>query len=433
MKRLMIAAFLIAVLVKGQVPVLVADELQLNDFAGAMVYSGKEGSLLSLEIPPEVYQNSRQRDFGDLRIFDASQKPVPFAFRDIPNEYFTPPPEEVPFFIWNGGKENNFPANTDIEINTSGGVVRIKNQSGITDSPYQYLVDLSTLEYAPSSLQIKTENVGRNFNAAVSFYHSGDLSDWIPFNKRQVLASFGGNVQDTLELPGTGKYLLVGFDREIPTPESMIVYFSSRENTGTYHEASFPGLKSPDGKKVNYNLKGYYPAETIDFVLPEADSIPVLIKNRYSENDEWNVQAREIIFRYNSAGSIAKNLPFKIPSQAPYWELEAAGELLFSSAPLCIVRWKPRELVFPARGEGPWTLAFGNAACRPLDSADLLPLTGREETEPAVFTGEQRFTETELSDPVKHNYPVIILWGVLGAAVIILFILAFSIAKAMRK
>ncbi|MDR3193226.1 MAG: DUF3999 domain-containing protein, partial [Treponema sp.] len=39
--------------------------------------------------------------------------------------------------------------------------------------------------------------------------------------------------------------------------------------------------------------------------------------------------------------------------------------------PACTIQWDPRELVFLGRGEGPWTLAWGNGDWGPPDSGDL--------------------------------------------------------------
>ena len=406
-----------------------------GDFAGTMVYSGKEGALLTLEIPKEAYQGSMRPDLGDIRVFDASQKPVPFTIRDSPKELFIPSPEEVPFFIWDGGNENNMPLGTDIEINTSGSVVRIKNQGTIQKSSSVFLVDLSFLNYTPTALKVGTENQGGNFNTPVSIYYSKDLSNWIPFDKKQILASFGGNIQDTLELPVAEemRYLLVSFGREAAPPVSMTVFFKEEEKAGIYHEVIIQGKKSSDGKRVNYNAEAFYPVEAIDFILAEADSIPVLIKSRLHEKDEWKLQARGTIYRYNSGNTIVKSPPFEIYSSAmPYLELESTGEIPFSSVPECVFRWKAKELIFPARGNGPWTLAFGNANCGPLQTEEILPLDSSRIFEPAVFTGEMRFEKTFLPIANKSNYRVIILWVFLGLAVIGLSVLAYAIAKSMK-
>jgi hypothetical protein len=432
----------LALLTLLSLPVWAEEMFRPGDFAGAMVYSGREGSLLMLEIPGEVYEGFRRPDLGDIRIFDASENPVPFVIREKPKEFFTPPPEPVPFFAWDGGREKQFPANTDIEINTSGAVVRIKNQSDMPGSQSVYLIDLSTLRYAPSALAVNVDNRGENFNTPVTIHYSGDLSNWISFDRRQVLASFGGSSQNLLELPESHnmRYLLVSFGWETPRPLAMTVSFKAGEKPAEFHEVVIHGRKSVEGKTVNYNTEAFYPAEFVDFILEEADSIPVLIKNRFSEKEEWKIHGREIIFRYNSStsGGITKNPAFEtssnnLNSRSPYWELETTGGLPFTAAPDMVIRWKPKEIIFPGRGKGPWTLAYGNADSGPLGSGGLLP-SGSDEPEPAVFTGEKRYEKTGLPRVApEKKYREYLLWIFLGAVVLILSILAYSIAKSMKS
>jgi hypothetical protein len=419
------------------------DRPKPKDFDGAMLVTGREGSLLLLEIPAEVYRGLRRPDMGDIRIYDAAEIPVPYTIRGRGGELFTPAPEEISFFAWNGGRENNLPSETDIEINTSGGVVRIKNQSLVPGSSREYLADLSLTKFIPSALRINMDNRGNNFNAAVSVLYSGDLSSWRSLDRRQVLASFGGTVQDTVDLSALHglpavRYLLLRFDGGAPSPLGMTLIFSEQEKAAEYHELIFRGNLSSDRKKVNYLLEGFFPAESIDFILAEADSIPVLVKNRGNEKDEWSVRASGTLFRYNSADGTIRNPPFELNpgrnfTQAPFWELEASGELYFSAAPELLIRWKPGELIFPARGKGPWTLAYGNAACAPLGRGELFPLAGDAELQAAVFTGEARYERTSGAPPKERDYSIYFLWAFLAAAALILTILAFSIAKSMRK
>ena len=439
MKKIIGALFFLLLL---SLPVF-AEEFKPEDFSGAMVYSGSEGSLLAIDIPLEVYHGLRRPDLGDLRIFDKAGLAVPFIIRERPKEMFTPPPEEVPFFIWDSGKENDLPVDTDIEINTQGGVIRIKNQSGSGLKAPVFLVDLSALPFEAHVLTIKVDNQGKDFSSPVTIHSSKDLSNWTLFSKRQVIASFGGSsFQDTLELPEEGeRYLLLSFGMEAPRLQAITVSFKQEELASLFHELIIKGSRSEDGKKLNYFTGGFYPIETIDFLLPEADSIQVIIKNRFSENEEWNIYGRETIFRYNSGDGIEKNSPFSISSsayrgfhsQAPYWELEAAGALPFNTVPDMVIRWQSRELIFPARGAGPWTLAYGNSACPPLDPAEIFPLRGELKTEAALFTGVSRYEMTGLITPEKRNYSSYFLWIFLGASVLILSILAYKIAKSMRK
>ena len=421
-------------------PLFAEEQLRSEDFAGTRVYTGREGGLLVLEIPPEVFQGLRRPDLGDLRIFDESGLALPHTIRNKAPGYFTPPPRDIPFFVWEGGRENNFPAgNTDIEINTSGGIVRIRNQNNVPARSSVFLADLSSLDYPPAFLRATIE--GTNFNYPLSIHYSDDLSAWRALGRSQVLAYFGSNVLNTLELPENESfnYLLLSFQREVPLL-ALTAFFREEEREAEYQEVTIRGTKSPDGRRINYNTGAFLPAELLDFALTETDSIPVIIKNRMSENAEWRVEARGNLFRFNSASGIVRNPPFEIANSSPsapkgrgpFWELEAAGDLPFNEVPDLHIRWRTRELIFPARGQGPWTLAYGNHESPPL--AAEVPVPAGAELSDAIFTGEYSYTERALAEiPRESNLRSYLLWSFLIAATLILLFLAYSIAKSMRK
>jgi hypothetical protein len=195
------------------------------------------------------------------------------------------------------------------------------------------------------------------------------------------------------------------------------------------------GEISGDGKTVGYRTGGFYPVFEIDFVLPSADSFQVTIRNRYSEDEDWRDQGRETIFRYNSPdGETRKNSPFPISGSAPFWELGVWGERIFTGAPELVIRWKMRELIFLALGKGPWTLAYGNAACGPPGDGGLPQLEqGDAELLPALPTGLAAYEPRPRERVVKEDFGLWILWGVLVLAVIALSVLAFVIARSMKS
>jgi hypothetical protein len=80
------------------------------------------------------------------------------------------------------------------------------------------------------------------------------------------------------------------------------------------------------------------------------------VKNRFTPEEDWSVIARTTLFRISSGtGETRTSEALAIDGSAPYWELEAAGDLAFSSLPGCTIRWAVYELVFLGRGAGPWT------------------------------------------------------------------------------
>jgi hypothetical protein len=407
---------------------------------------GQEGSLLRLELPVEVFMGAERPDLGDLRIFDAAGVSAPYVLREAPDKTITPPPEDIPFFIWKQEDEKTLPAGADIEINTSGGVVRIKNQSRGEGSAAVYLADLSGLWQpggtgeAPAELLIGTARGGRFFNTPVTLHYSSDLSRWTAFDKKQILAFYGsaGASRDTLALPKGEKfrYLLIRMDRDAPALEKITARFDPAPVPAGIREKTIPGKISGGGKAVHYHTGGFYPVFEIDFALPSSDSFQVTIRNRYREDGDWDNQGRETIFRYNSPdGEIQKNSPFPVSGAAPFWELSIAGERIFTEPPELVIRWKMRELIFLALGKGPWTLAYGNAAYGPPEGGLPRQLDrGDAELLPALPTGLVSY-EPRQREPVKeeHAFGQWLLWGVLILAAALLSVLAFVIARSMKK
>jgi hypothetical protein len=415
---------------------------RLEDFAGSLVLSGTRGSLLKLEIPEAVYQGLMRPDRGDIRVFDREGSPVPFVIRPVPGLAFTPPPEDLPFFSWERENDEALPSGTDIVINSQGTVLNIKNR-GRSSLTRAYLLDLSGIS-PPSLLSISLGKEGEFYNTAARIYSSADLSRWREFEKRQTLAWFGdsGANREFLELPrGNSRYLLLTFDRPDLPIRKVSALFEEREIPPPPREKTIAGEWQGEGRRViDYFTGGFYPLKAINFPLPQADSIEVLVKNRFTTEEEWSFVARTSLFRINSGtGSEAlQNGALELNSSAPYWELEAAGDLDFSAPPVCTIQWDPRELVFLGRGEGPWTLAWGNGDWGPPDSGDLKLSelagdAGTPEIENARPLGEPRYRAGAAKPQPEKDWGQFVLWVILILSTLLLSGLAFSLARSMKK
>ncbi|MDR1239475.1 MAG: DUF3999 domain-containing protein [Treponema sp.] len=415
-----------------------------GDFAGSLVLTGAQGVLLGLELPEAVYQGIERPDMGDIRVFDRAGLLVPFVIRPAPAITLNPPPENVPFFPW--GQENDaaLPSGTDIVIDAEGAVVNIKSRGGRPSADPAYILDLSGFSATPSSLHITLGKEGEFYNTTVRIYSSADLARWPEYQNRQTLAWFGGGVgRDTLELPrGNYRYLLLKFDRPNLPPRNITAFFETIEIPPPAREKTIAGeWRGNDRRIAGYAAGGFYPLTAIEFPLPEADSIEVRIKNRFTGESEWSFVTRTNLFRIsNSGGEILTSKALNINTSAPFWELEAAGDLAFSSLPGCVIRWAVYELVFLGRGEGPWTLAWGNGDYGPQGEGDMkLPgLTGGAggpEIETARPLGEPTYTPGPRTAPswFSGNWGQFILWAILILAAAFLSGLALYIAKGMKK
>jgi hypothetical protein len=427
---------------------------KLEDFSGSQVLTGTPGGLLGFEIPESVYQGLERPDMGDIRVFDEAGNAVPFVIRRAQGSAVTPPPEDVPFFRWDEDDDAVLPGSTDIAINAEGAVLNIKSSSPRPSAAPAYLLDLSGLSAAPSMLNITLREEGESYNTSVRIYSSADLSRWQEFEKRQTLAWFGdGTSRELLELPrGNNRYLLIKFDKPLIDrqvadgagfsrdllPRNISAVFEAHEIPPMTREKTIAGeWRGDDRRIVDYSLGGFYPLTAIDFPLSQADSIEVRVKNRVFEQAEWSFAARINLFRISAGtGEPRTSEALNINSSAPFWELEAAGDVAFSSLPGCTIRWAVYELVFLGRGAGPWTLAWGNGDYGPRSEVDLkLPETGGPEIGTARLLGEPAY-QPRLQDETRRlgrDWGQFVLWAVLILAAVFLSGLALYIARAMKK
>ena len=418
------------------IPLLADDPVpKPEDFAGALTLEGPGGGLLKIEIPEAVYRGLRRPDRGDIRVFDSQGVMVPFAVRPAPGMIEVPPPVEIPFFLWNEEPGRVLPAGTDIEIDTAGTVLRIKNQNSSARTQPVYLLDLSALDYTPVELQLEIEEE-QFFNTAVFLFSSTDLNGWKEFARRQTIAWYGdsGASRTSVELPVEKfRYLLLRFDRGELKPSRIFAHFNEVEVPPPAKETLINGQLNSDKRIMEFNTGGFFPMDSINFKLGENDSIDVRVKNKFAASGEWNIVSNVTLYRLNSAtGDFLYNRPLKTGSSAPLWSIEAQGGFVFSSSVECQLFWTVYELVFLGRGEGPWTLAYGNA--------DFGPITGglRLDEYPdesgiaqAGIAGQPRYRPRE--EHKSRGWGQWVLWSILILAVLILLTLAFFTVKSMKK
>ncbi|MDR3193434.1 MAG: DUF3999 domain-containing protein [Treponema sp.] len=409
-----------------------------EDFAGQMTLAAEEGQLMYLELPENVYLHAERRDLGDIRVFDADGIPVPCELRGAPRVEQTPPPLEVAFFPWSAGEEN-LPRQANIEIDSGGAVIRVNSGEGRSPAREKsFLVDLSVLPCSPVGLTLETQKTAGQWNSPITLRYSSDLARWNRFDKAQTLAGFGGGQaspadRDTVSLPEglNGSYLLLTVNETVPPLLGIRAFFQSVSRSETVRESIFPGVKSEDGFSVSYAPGGYFPGVALDFILPHADSLNVEIFCRYSEDESWRFLNSGPLWRLDSADAdVTKNEPWYGKADAPYWQIRSTGGLPFVFIPDMRLVWEPLRVVFLARGRGKWILAYGNKNYGPLGEA--LPGPVKEQTPlAAAIIGAEHWQPRRSSGGALRK--AVLLWSALVLAVAVLSVLAYLMARSMRK
>jgi hypothetical protein len=133
-----------------------------------------------------------------------------------------------------------------------------------------------------------------------------------------------------------------------------------------------------------FDSRAHFPADRLRLLLPQANTVvAVQWFSREREQDQWRSIARSTVYRL--AGSHAESLspPLTVSVDSDrYWllRIDQRGGGLGAGTAQLELGWIPQELVFAARGEAPFTLAFGrrNAAGAALPVEALIPGYGSD-------------------------------------------------------
>jgi hypothetical protein len=412
-----------------------------KDFAGTIEITGNSGSLLSFEIPEAVYRGLERSDMADMRIYDSRGNPAPFLVRGPKGTVTVPAEKNVPILAWNEKAGQFTSSSPDLEINVSGTAITINPSAGTkprADSSGGarglYLVDLSGFPENPAPSKLVLDFEGNEFfNARVSIRKSDDLSRWEDYGKTQTAAFYDnpGTDRNEFDIPRT-RYLLLEFSGKIPPVNSARVRFDPMEIAAAPRETFFSGTKSADGKTVRYHTEGRFPVKKIRFDLSRPDSIRVVVKSRNSGEDDWVFMGETTVYRIETPGEApSMNEPVDVRGGGPYWEIEIPGEQVFTEVPRMALLWEAREIVFLARGDGPWILAYGGAAYGPPESS--LSVQDKAEIFPAAL-GRACYTKPETDGEAgTGRWEQAALWGVLVLAAAILSVLAVTIIKTTKN
>lgn len=431
------------------------------DYAGAVTLTtGSREAMHRLELPMTVYAGIQHPDLRDLRVFNAAGEPVPFALAaDLPPatvpapDVFTPPI----FPIWGeAGRKASDQLDVRIDQRPDGSVIAIRSKSGATApapgrQAVAFLVDAAKIESSLARLRPQWRETPVNYIGSARIEASDDLKGWRTVVTGAPLVYLAQGearlVQDAIDFPATrARYYrvslspvgpeLIGLAAEAPVahPEQQRLSLRVAGKLGTK-----PG-------EVEYDAGVRAPVDRVRIIVAESNALaPVKIEARADVRSEWRQVAATVAYRMTREGQemTSPSVPVA-PNPGGYWRavVDQSGGGLGSALPELELSWPVRHLVFVARGQGPFTLAFGkrdaSSASLPLTtlvpgyragSEAAFPVAGvsaiKLRAMPAPSAIAQIIGETE---PRKLG-----LWAVLLVGVLVLALMAWRLSRQMRR
>ncbi len=396
-------------------------ELRLlkQDFArGIELTTGNKDAVQTLLLPEVVYMTLSDRNMRDLRVFNGAGEEVPHALRSLMDaKRIDHADVELPLFPLRaepGGNAQIGDVSLQLKRSPEGRVIELKAlaptqqvDADRTAPVLAYLMDLGSLSRPVTALSLLLPSTQESFLVPYAVEASSDLATWSTLVAQASLASLdrdGARLERTrVSLPATSRpYLrLRWLDQPPPLPlERVRLELASESGVPARRLVERLG-KQTESTPPTYTFEslGVLPVNRVQVELPDTNTlIQAALKTRDSEEAPWRTALDARYFRITNGVELS-NDPHPIATHvAKFWALfvDPQGGGLGSGMPTLRLEYFPHQLAFVARGEGPFTLAFGKAQA-PHSNFDWSTVT-------QMLTGEQRRALPEQSVTMGESF-----------------------------
>ncbi len=425
-----------------------AQDPRKDDFAyGIAVRPSIEAPLYRVRLPLTVYRSVTRSDLGDLRVFNAGGALVP-------HELWSPPDEEEVERRVVAARVFPLLEATPAELSA----VRVQIESGVERTLVSlepgtapagvvaYVMDPGSIDpaYVVERLVLHWDEPSDRkggFVRKLRVEESGDLSSWRTVTSA-VVADLRRDGERLLrnEIPVSSRvarYLrLTSHEGPIPMTLTRVdLNLSSRTEIVEAVWLEIPALRSEE-EGLLFETPGPVLVEQVDVLPSERNTwAEVQLFSRSDAKAPWVRRAGASVYRFEVEGDELAETRLEVRgTRDRYWKLttdEGLG-VFGGSLPALRVGYRPDDVVFVARGESPFEIAYGssrvgpprqaNESLRALASSEderLLPMTDVSLGEPRTLAGE-----SALREPLIPDWKRFVLWSVLGAASLALLLTA---------
>jgi hypothetical protein len=359
------------------------------DFAyGVSLATDGKDALYEVTLPPAVYGGVTRADLGDVRVFNGAGDPVPFAWRprSMAGAESTPP---VALTL--------FPLKAEPGTGVDGLSIRVRRSADGRSSidvtstgPRQkgeqrvvgYFVDLTPLDRGLRAIDLDWDPVPGGYAGKLRVEASNDLGSWRTWASAAPLVDLemGGQrlQRKRIELPPqSAKYLRLSWMAQgVAAPPELISLWGELVDRTIEAQREWVLVDPAKGDNAGeylFDLRGHYPVDRLRLRLPEANTVARvewLVRDRADQ--PWRPLSRATAYRLRRDGSDVTSADLAISASTDrYWLLrvDQRGGGLGAGMPQLEAGWVPHTLVFAARGEPPFQLAYGRRGAQPAHHA----------------------------------------------------------------
>jgi hypothetical protein len=427
-----------------------------TDFAFGMKFETRgNAAAFRAPLPTEVYRGLTRRDLLDVAVFNGAGEVVPHALAAAlaPSDA-TAAAMPLPVFPLRGNDQAVMEA-LRVTIESGGGgkldlalpEARSVAQAGAAGAAIRgYIVDGRAITSPVATFQIGWAEDAPEFAGRVRVEGSDNLGDWRVLVDAAPVANLRAGeaklAERRIELrPARANYWRlswVGGDApfEITSVSAEVAAHTPQIRRPTL-ALEGQAVKGKAGE-FEFDAGGAFPVDRVNLELPELNSVvDVELLSRNSSAQPWRRVTRTGFYRLQGTDAELVNGDVRIlPTSDRYWlvRVDARNNGLGGRAPKLRIAWPPHEVVFLARGQGPFTLAFGNGALSaavgriasiPAGARILDASLGERE----ILGGESRLASASARAPGKS----MVLWAVLGFGVALLAFMAYRLSRELKR
>ena len=362
-------------------------------------------SLARLPLPAAVLAQAQTPDLRDLRVFNASGTAVPLGLdrRGGAADTTAPQPAPVPLPALPvlapdtpGAGQNAASGNTlalrieessggrVVQLDVPGGAAGAAPAGGASGRLVGALIDTRALT-APMAA-VEWEGVwpaARPFRFTLQ--RSSDLQHWVPLGSVAAYRSADGGVVAPARIALQrevlkDQYLRIGWDGDtapgaVQLPAVRLIPASTAPAPARVAVALQAPVSANQGARlIEWRMPFATPLAALGMRAASPNTlVPVRVLARQQPEAPWTLLGRHVVFWLTAPDGQAQHSPPMELGSASWreWRVEAdAGSAGFASPPALTAWLAPVQAVFVASGDGPFTLALGQAKA----SATQLPL-----------------------------------------------------------
>jgi hypothetical protein len=419
-----------------------------NDFAYRMQVSGTaDSAAYRVALPLALYQKIVHADLSDLRVFNGSGEQVPFAIERPASGTVSNAATALLLFPLQDDSSATLDAvKVTIESGRSAINVQTGRQALPTGRINTYLVDGRSLDVPVAALRLEWPQDAAEFAGRVRVEASDSLGDWRSVAGANPVANLHSGAERLVEQrvefsPTKAKYWRLSWvGPAAPFVLTSLFAEPARQNVdarhGSLNVAASPSKKPPG--EYEYDLGARLPVDRVNLELPDTNTVvEVELLSRAHATDAWHTVRRCGFYRLHSDGEELRNGPVSVALNTNrHWLLRTNPRSggLGSVAPHLVVEWVPHEVVFVARGAGPFYVAYGSATA---DSAAVslaglpknLSIASASLSEPQLLGGDVRLK----APPEPYAWKAALLWVILIAGAALLAWMAFRLSREFSR